>query len=260
MARLFLLALAALRLAAQQPEFEVVSVKRIGPNVPHMSGTHVYPGGRVILAGMALKTLIMVAYRTSFWQISGGEPWMDQDIYNVEAKPPEAARSSIKTLRYTLYAIEDERLRQMLQALLAQRFQLKLHRETRTGDVYELKRSGKPLALQPMERPAGSNLPDDPKHFSSVGYVRAKWVISATSMEQLAKFAADNILHAPVTDRTELKGLFEYEQRVPDDAPNYADPSDSFLNVIAQVGLKLERSKGPVEIQVIDGAAKPAEN
>ena len=79
-------------------------------------------------------------------------------------------------------------------------------------------------------------------------------------MPQLAKFAADNILHAPVLDRTELSGSFDYKQPQPDAEPNYSDNSDSFLRFIPELGLKLERGKGPVEIFVIDHAAKPSPN
>jgi uncharacterized protein (TIGR03435 family) len=79
-------------------------------------------------------------------------------------------------------------------------------------------------------------------------------------MPQLVKFASDYVLRAPVLDRTELSGSFDYEQRLPDSEPNYSDNSDSFLRLISELGLKLERAKGPVEIFVIDHAAKPSPN
>ena len=79
-------------------------------------------------------------------------------------------------------------------------------------------------------------------------------------MPQLAKVASDYVLHAPVLDRTELSGSFDYKQRLPDLEPNYSDNSDSFLRLIPELGLKLERSKGPVEIFVIDYVGKPSPN
>jgi len=111
-----------------RPEFEVASIKPVDPNVPHMVGVKVYPGGRVMLSSLPLKTLTAIAFRLSYWQISGGDAWIEKDDYNVEAKPSENLRSSIKNLRYTLYGIEDQQLREMLQALLIDRFQLKFHR------------------------------------------------------------------------------------------------------------------------------------
>ena len=77
------------------------------------------------------------------------------------------------------------------------------------------------------------------------------------AMPQLAKFASDYVLHAPVVDRTELSGSFDYKQSQPDLEPNYSDNTDSFLRLMPELGLKFERSKGPVEIFVIDHAAKP---
>jgi len=79
-------------------------------------------------------------------------------------------------------------------------------------------------------------------------------------MPQLAKFASDYVLRTPVLDRTELSGSFDYRQPVPDAEPKYGDNPDSFLNLLRELGLKVERSKGPVEIFVIDNAAKPSPN
>jgi uncharacterized protein (TIGR03435 family) len=68
-------------------------------------------------------------------------------------------------------------------------------------------------------------------------------------------------LHVPVLDRTGLSGSFDYTQRQPDLEPKYSgDQSDSFLNYLAEAGLKVERAKGPVETFVIDYAAKPSPN
>jgi uncharacterized protein (TIGR03435 family) len=247
--------------APELTAFEVASVKPVGPNLPHTVGVRVYPGGRVVISGLSLKLLTATAFRLPYWQISGGDAWTEKDEYDVEAKPAEHLRSSIKDLRYTLFGIEDEHLREMLQALLIDRFQLKFHRETKAGDVYVLVRNGKTLGLRPTEIPsAGADLSADLSLFGSIGYVGGSWGISATAMPQLAKFAADYVLHAPVLDRTELSGSFDYKQRLPDLEPNYTDNSDSFLRLIPELGLKLERSKGPVEIFVIDHAAKPSSN
>jgi uncharacterized protein (TIGR03435 family) len=128
--------------------------------------------------------------------------------------------------------------------------------------VYLLERNGKPLALRPVEFPAaGADPSPDPYSFGSIGYVRAKWGIFATSMPQLAKFASDFVLHVPVLDRTELSGRFDYTQRWPDAEPKYeGDQSGSFRSYLQEAGLKLERGRGPIETFVIDHAAKPSPN
>ena len=137
------------------PHFDVANIKAEA-NAPRTMGVRVHPGGRVEIAGFSLKALITTAFDMSFWQISGGDEWVSKDTYFVEANPPDALRSRIKSLRHTLFGIDDPLLRQMLQALLVERFQLKFRRETKTGDVHLLKRNEKPLALNPAKIPAGA--------------------------------------------------------------------------------------------------------
>src|SRR5258708_994194 len=177
---LFLVCSAVHRIRAQDravpelPRFEVATVKPVDPQAPHTVGIKVYPGGRVVALGLSLKDLIHAAFRVSYWQISGGDAWTQADMYDLEAKPSE--NSNIKDLRYTLFAIEDEHLREMSQALLIDRFQLKFHRETRTGDVYVLARSGKPVGLRPAEvsSPSEDTVPN-PRSFGSIGYAGGRW-------------------------------------------------------------------------------------
>ena len=124
-----------------------------------------------------------------------------------------------------------------------------------------LVRNGKTLGLLSTETPStGADPSADRSSFGGIGYVGGRWSISATAMPQLARFASDHVLYAPVLDRTGLSGSFDYKQRQLDLEPNYGDNSDSFLRLIPELGLKLERSKGSVEIFVIDHAAKPSPN
>jgi uncharacterized protein (TIGR03435 family) len=244
--------------AVALPRFEVASVKPTDLSRDVRVGVQVRPGGRVAIYGCELKALMIIAFGISSWQLSGGDDWTDEVKYDVEAKPPEAMQAAINDLRYTLFEIEDEHLRQMLQALLIDRFQLKFHRQTRTGDVYLLERNGKPLALDPTDADPSSLRGSG----GGIGYVTGQWNMRALSMPQLAKYAADYVLHVPVLDRTELSGHFKYKQRVPDVDPNYDGDSrkDSFLNFIQELGLKFQRAKGPVETFVIDHAAKASPN
>src|ERR1700754_3080471 len=79
--------------AQQQPgrlEFEVANVRPLDLNAPSMMGIDVHPGGRVVLSGLTLKSLIAAAFRLSYWQISGGDAWVEKDEYIIEAKPPES--------------------------------------------------------------------------------------------------------------------------------------------------------------------------
>jgi uncharacterized protein (TIGR03435 family) len=243
---------------AKLPQFEVATIKPVDPNVRYMVGIDVYPGGRVVLRGLPLKTLICIAFNVSYWQLSGGDSWTGKTFYNVEAIPPENLRSRISDLRHTLFGIEDEHLRQMLQALLLDRFQLTFHRETKTGKVFLLERKDKTLRLQPTKAISATT---DPMADTggSIGFAE-EWVLYNTTMPELAKFASDFLLHCPVLDRTDLPGSFDYKSP-PEDWDTYQqDPVGSFLNLIGEMGLKLDSEKGPVETFVIDQAHTPSPN
>lgn len=247
--------------AALEPQFDVATIKRTDPNAQHLMGVRVYPGGRLEINASNFKSLVATAFGLAYWQISGGEAWTEKENYDIEGKPPENLRSSIKSLRYSWYEIRDEQLRAMLQSLLINRFQLQFHREARTGDVFLLEQSGKTLRLRPVDISGAEADPTGSSGLESVGYAGGQWDISNTGMPYLAKFAANFIFHAPVLDRTGLGGLYHYRQAVPDAEPVYSgDQSDSFRSFLSEMGLKLERTKGPVETFVIDHASPPSPN
>jgi len=244
------------------PSFEVATVKPVDmqSGTMHTMGVMVYPGGRVRIQGFPLKSLIMVAFNLSYWQISGGDDWTAKVEYDVEGKPSDSSGANTFNTRYTLFGIADERLRQMLQALLIERFQLKFHRESRTGTVSILERSGKTLQLLPT-KVATSERPSDDTNFGSIGWA-GDWVVSNTTMPHLAKFAGDYILHRPVMDKTGLAGAydFRYTMTQADADAEDAMHAGAFLSMIQEMGLKLESAKGPVETLVIEHAEKTSEN
>jgi uncharacterized protein (TIGR03435 family) len=242
----------------KRPQFEVATIKPAPQG--GMMGVKVFPGGRVVIQHFPLKTLVQTAFQRGYWQIEGGETWTQTEEYTLEAKPSEAEGARIQNLRYSIFTIDDPTLRRMLQALLIDRFHLKFHLETRTGNVLLLERNNKKLLFAPPEiRVSEEAQRMYPENFSSIGYVSGKWSIFQTSMAQLATFAGDMVFHAPVIDRTGIPGHFEYRQPAPDLDPKYSgDLSASFTDFLQNAGLKLERSKGPVEYFVIDHAEKPS--
>jgi uncharacterized protein (TIGR03435 family) len=241
------------------PQFEVATIKPVNTKAVITQGVDVYPGGRIRLNGMNLKDMVGIAFNLSYWQIVGGDS-MDRDRYNLVAQPPEDVRQSSPDTRHTLFGIQDERLRQMLQALLIERFQLRVHRETKTGKVFLLVKNGKPLLLT-TTRAVSEDAEEGaaPDSFGSIGFA-GKWVLYNTTLPQLAKFASDYMLHAPALDRTRLTGSFDY-WGPPEDWNAYeADMPGSFMHMIGEIGLKLVPSKGPVETLVIDHAEAPSPN
>lgn len=247
------------RVALPQPAFEVATIKPLDVTNGVMdAGVRVYPGGRLVIHALPLKSLIAAAYDAGYWQLSGGEKWVESDLYDVEAKP--SPRSGAYTLRHTRFGIGDERLRLMLQTLLTERFQLKIHRETKTGPVYLLERSDKPLLLRPTKYTEAQPVMGAAGFSGEIEHVRGHWFLFDTSVGQLAKFAADYVLHKPVIDQTGLQGSFDY--RDPDEKieQGNTDFEGSLMAFIRGVGLKLTSAKGPIEAFVIEHAEKPSAN
>jgi uncharacterized protein (TIGR03435 family) len=236
------------------PQFEVASVRPVDSSKHHMTGIAVEAGGRIRIQALTLKELICAAYHISFWQISGGEPWMSndqEDQFDITAVPPDSYRSDTLNTGHAWQTIEDEQLRQMLQALLIDRFQLRFHRDSKTGTIYLLEQKGKISALKPSGKTGG---------YDEVGWAGG-WVITNSTMPQIARFASNYILHAAVIDRTGIAGAFNHKGPQEDAAThNFHDETESFETMLQDIGLKLTPSKGPVESFVIDHAGQPSAN
>jgi uncharacterized protein (TIGR03435 family) len=245
--------------AFPQPAFEVATIKPSDTkNGIVNAGVTVYPGGRLVIHALPLKSLIVAAYDAAYWQLSGGEEWTGKDDYEVEAKPP--AQSGTYSLRHTRFGIGDERVRLMLQKLLTERFQLKLHRETNTGSIYLLERSGKTPLLRPTKYTEDTPVMGAPGFSGEVEHVGGHWFLFDVTVPQLAKFASENVLHKPVIDQTGLEGGFDYRDADSKTEQDNSDVEGSFTVFIRDIGLKLTTAKGPVETFVIEHAEKPSAN
>ena len=252
----------AIAQSAHPLEFEVATIK---PSSNGSTGTDIDPDGIVKLNNLSLKGLVEVAFNASYWQIAGGEPWMQKNVFDVVGEPPDAFRQSLPDTSHTWYTITDPRLREMLQTLLIQRFQLKIHRTTQIGKVYFLERTSQPLALHPTK--AAASDPSSPQ--SSYGEISfsgvsgsgdsqlGAWFLFNATMPQLANFASSNLLHRPVLDHTGLTGSFDYRS-IPTEWNS--DRTFSFMDFLKEVGLKLTPSTGPAEILTIDHAELPSPN
>jgi uncharacterized protein (TIGR03435 family) len=235
---------------AGPPSFEVASVKPSSPEGGRMGiGLFTYPGGRVVASNYRLRMLVHDAYGVEMYQVIGGPAWTDTDRFNIEAKAPagsEASRYVPATFKSPPNA--DERL--MLRRLLAERFHLRVHTETRKEQVYALVvAKGGPKLKEPesrIEEPFVSFLPR--------GY-RGR---NAT-IDQLVYRLAQS-LKRPVANETGIQGNFDFTIEWQEDD---AGTDDNVLLLGAlqqQVGLKLEARAGDVEVVVIDHAEKPVAN
>ena len=263
------------------PSFEVASVKPVAPDGPtrgmlplgvvEQIGFRGGPGsknpGRIDYSGVTLKMLLARAYNLRPEQISGSG-WLDTQRYEIVAKLPPGT--------------DAERLRLMLQGLLTERFQIRLHRENKTSPVYyltiakngpKLKSAEKLAAYEDDEervaamREKASNALAAMMRGGKLGNRRSFHLPSATT----ARFAEtlSSYLDRPVKDRTQLDGLYAFTlDWVPDrvqpmgsiggaGAVNDAPSGPSvFVAIQEQLGLKLQPEKDQIEVLVIDKVEK----
>jgi uncharacterized protein (TIGR03435 family) len=262
--------------AAPSYEYEVASIK------PNRSGTNMIrfmfnPSG---LSGtnVTLAMLIRTAYGIEENQISGGPSWLKSEHYDVDAKMDGATADALHKLA------EDQRrvaTQHMLQALLADRFKLAVHHDSKELSIYALvvAKSGPKLQqAKPGDTyPNGIKGPDGIGRGGVMRMGRGQLTGQALPMSALARLLTGQ-LGRTVVDKTGLQGDYDFTLqwtpdesegasfRGPDTGPQGSAPSaDSsgpslFTALQEQLGLKLESQNGPVETYVIDHAEKPSEN
>jgi bla regulator protein blaR1 len=253
--------------------FDVASIKPSNGD-EHRVSIQLQPGGGLRTTGTTLKMLLTIAYDVRDFQISGGPGWINSDRFDIVAKSerssePEDALTNPRKLTDDQFKTVQEQMRQKLQALLADRFQLTLHHETREQPVYALvvgKNGSKLQEAKEADGPRGLRMG------------RGQLTGSAAPLQLLVN-SLSNQLGRPVIDRTGLNGKYDFKlEWTPDpgqsggpfggppppgvDAPPPPDPNGPsvFTAVQEQLGLRLESQKGPVDMLVIDRVEKPSEN
>jgi uncharacterized protein (TIGR03435 family) len=227
--------------AQTPPTFEVASVKLTQhgrtPDGWSHSSIDVPNPGSFVATNASMEECIEWAYSVNDYRISGPD-WLNSD----EASYDIAAKTGERTPK--------PQIRLMLQSLLAARFKLTFHRETRQLPVYELivAKSG------PKMRPPAPG--GDGGISSQGGSVSANRVTMAFLATTLARY-----IKTPVFDKTGLSGSFSFSFEYALNDRENSDKPSIFTAVQEQLGLKLQPAKGPVEVLVIDHAEKvPTEN
>jgi uncharacterized protein (TIGR03435 family) len=273
---------------AQSPTFEVVSIK---PNheASNRVMVRVTPGGRFEAENITVRFLLQDAYGVKDSQLVGAPGWVDSEHYNIEAKgedsaggdEPKGAQSKLDRDK------QQAKFRLMLQAMLADRFKLVLHHDTKelweyalvaAKNGHKLKETTAP-AFDPATAgpppPPGSNAPMPKGSIRMTG--RGDLTVTGVGIEQFADVLSRQ-LGQIVVDKTGLKGEYDFALKwTPDEgqgqmfrgagdppkdgAPPPESAGPSILTALQeQLGLKLESQKGPVDVIVIDHLEKPSEN
>jgi len=262
------------------PTFEVASVKVNKSGDARTDGR--LAGGRFTMSNETLWRLVGEAYATSQalprFRIIGGPDWVDTERFDVEG----VAQSPLSR----------EQARLMLRALLAERFKLVIHTEARELPIYELVLSRKDRTLGPQLRrsdtdcavPRGERSPQAPQAQNQpapcvMGFGFGRLAANGMTLAQLADMGLSRYAGRTVVNRTGLTGPFDWTLVwTPDNLPKRApgtpaveplrvngfdvdpDGPSLFTALHEQLGLKLESTRGPVDVLVIDRVDRPAEN
>ena len=232
--------------SAAKPAFETASIKMTeATGGGTHSEEHDTPG--MLRASMTLKHYIEAAYDVKHYQVTGGPPWMDESTYAIVARleGSEPAHDRGNSVHMAL------------QQLLAERFQLKIHHESKEMPSYvlALAKGGFKIKEPATGQGCGSS--------SNSNGVRVKFEAKGCTMDDFAGYLARR-LSQPVANRTGVEGRYDFTMEwTPDDLRSTSsdDALPSIFTVLQEkLGLKLENSKAPVDIIVVDSAERPSEN
>jgi uncharacterized protein (TIGR03435 family) len=266
------------------PEFEVASVKRVLPadqkrpaflpafaleSMGFQGGPGTKDPGRVKYEEVSLKMLLARAYHVKSEQVSGPD-WLDSERYTVVANVPSGA--------------DADQVRVMLQRLLAERFQIVLHRETKEVSVYRLRVAKNGPKLKPAEeldKPADADArnarmrADVAKMMArsaenarqGIKGLPSRWfTLPNATLEKFADMLSSHV-DRPVKDMTGLDGHYSFElhwnpeRGVSTDADEAQLGTSIFTALQEQLGLRLEAGKEEIAMLLVDKAEKePASN
>jgi uncharacterized protein (TIGR03435 family) len=276
------LSLAAASLGLAQtppPQFEVASIRpsAAGPPGQVAAGVHL-DGAQVHIAALTLKEYLGIAYRVKYSQIAGPD-WIGSDRFDIAATIPAGAKPA--------------QIPEMLQALLADRFQLKFHREKKDLPVYALVPGKGPLKLKEVQPDQAQGKAPEPINIAAGGsaagvsenlgngsswsFVPNRFEATKLSMDTFAR-SLERFADRPIVDRTGLNGLYDFTFDInPEDyrpmlirsaiaagvplslqALRLVEGTSSapLSDALEQVGLRLDARKEPLDVIVVDQANK----
>jgi uncharacterized protein (TIGR03435 family) len=239
--------------ANAHPSFEVATIKPTKPDEQRFM--LIVRGGRFETMNTSLSKLLTFAYGMQAKQLIGLPEWADTDKYDINAKPDIEGSPSKKQLQ------------EMVQKLIADRYKLTFHRDKKDLSVYVLSIAKTGPKLTKSE--------GDPNGLPGFG-LRGLGALNIrnANMGDFAGLMQEAVLDRPVVDQTGLAGRYDFSVNwTPDDsqyggmgakAPPPTDsanaPPNLYTAIQEQIGLKLDATKAPADVMVIDHVEKPSEN
>lgn len=246
------------RMAADaKPAFEVATIKPSDPDRPGKLFT--VRGQDVVTINTTLSDLIVMAYGLHLRQITGGPAWLESDKFDITGRPEAPGQPNVAQMKI------------MIQKLLEDRFQLKFHREKKELGVYAITVGKTGAKLTKSEA--------DPNGLPGLFFGRAapsgmSFSVRNATLAEVANVLQGSVLDKPVVDQTGLSEKYDFTLKFTPDPGQMAGfggppppatdsldaPPDILTAFQQQLGLKLESTKAPVDVIVIDRVEKPSEN
>ena len=266
-----------LHASGPRPSFEVATIKPSNPDET-VSGMRFSDGGHVFVTTNAtLRDLMQEGYNVkSTSQIVGATGWMTTEKFDVEARLEDTAFKQLASL-----AMDGkiDQIRLMVQSLLAERFGLKLDSSTRTSSFFSLVQAKggsklRPTAMAPAD-PNGINVPHPVsgptlarKGAGELEATGVSMALLADTLSRMPELGSEGgfTIGDLVVDKTGLMGSYDWSLRwaamrqAGGEVEQDTSRPSLFTAVQEQLGLKLERTKGPVEVLVIQNVHRPSAN
>jgi uncharacterized protein (TIGR03435 family) len=229
--------------ADAHPTFDVATIKPHDPNSYRQGFND--RGGRFTIRGQSVSSLLMFAYSINKHQIEDLPDWASNATFDIDGITDPLGEPNLRQMQ------------EMIQKLLADRFQLKLHRETRELPVYalQLEKSGPKLA-------SAADPNAQPDQESSSHGTEITHVYTSCAMADFI-LGMQFFLDRPIVDQTGLTGRYDLKLRYTYNESSTDDPNAPpglFTAIKEQLGLRLKASKAPIYVLVIDRIDQPSPN
>ncbi len=226
------------------PVFEVASIR---PSDPHKPTVQLQIGNGQLRVGDTVLGLVTLAYNVNRQMVEGAPSWIERESYDVVAKGDGS--------------LGPDQIRLMLQALLTDRFRLRVRREFKAASGYILSSDTKKGA-----KLKESNT-DTPRDGPGSIVARSSGLIArGATMKNLCEFLRLALLGRPVIDKTALSGKYDFELKYDDRelgrSATEGQPGtySSIFSALGELGLKLTASKVSESILHIDNVERPTTN
>jgi bla regulator protein blaR1 len=246
---------------AQPAKFEAASIKPASPEA-HGSSIMTDKAGGLTFQNGSVRALVTMAYGIRDFQLSGGPGWIGNDRYDIVAKPEKsqsAATPADGPMSDDERKVREDAWKERVRNLLAERFGLVVHPETKEQQVYALTVAKGGPKMTVMGKPG-------PRQGITGNRGRSQGFAAPMS---LMAMNLSNLVGRIVIDKTGLTEKYdwvlEYDPDISGSQPQDGQPGEAprptiFTALQDQLGLRLESTRGPVDTYVIDHIDRPSEN